>query len=72
MVDIPFGLVYRQSNGPINSDLTESWWTCALQEGCVFGPFGWTKGGPYKHKLTEFYTYRSYFKGLDYSNMKRK
>ena len=21
----------------------------------MFGPFGWTKGGPHKHKLTRFY-----------------
>ena len=40
---------------PVNSDLTESWWTSAIQEGRLFGPVGWTKGGPHKSQLTKFY-----------------
>jgi len=55
MVNGPFGSVHGQSNGPVNSDLTESWWTCAIQWGCVFGLFGWTNGGPHKCELTKFY-----------------
>ena len=31
MVKSTFGSVHSRSNGPINSDLNENWWTCVLQ-----------------------------------------
>ena len=35
MFNSPFGLVQSRSNDLVNSDLTESWWTCTLG-GVVF------------------------------------
>ena len=30
MVNSPFGSTHSRSNGLVNSDLTKSWWTCAI------------------------------------------
>ena len=54
MVNSSFGSIYSRSNGLVNSDLSESWWTCLIYGGHVFGPFGYTKGGHHKHELTKF------------------
>ena len=55
MVNSSLGFVNGRSNGLVNLGLTESWWTCAIQGGRVFGPSKWTKGGPYKCELIKFY-----------------
>ena len=55
MINSPLGSIHSQSNGLVNLDLTENWWACEIFGGHVFGPFGWTKGGPHKHELTESY-----------------
>ena len=55
LVNSPFRSVHNRSNSPVISDLTESWWACAIQVGRVFGPFGWTKGRPHNRDLTGFY-----------------